>query len=489
MENKMFKLRVLVADDQVHYRQVLISRLQQCSSGIFQPIFTEASTPEEAVLESEKSQIAGQPFDLVLLDINFDKQSQRDGHWAASEIREVLAEAMVVLISAMSEKEHMDAVEQSDIITRFFRKGSFTDLELFRVGVWASLKRLHKEHRLIASEKALHTQADSMKEFISELDQVSPETNVMICGETGTGKELSALRLNANAKFELNQKERSFVALDCSALASDVVESELFGHAKGAFTGAVSDKIGHLEKANGGDLFLDEIQNLPLSIQKKLLRALQEKKFSPVGSTKVVSLDVRIISAINKDLDDCLEGGVLMPDFVARLRHSSLKIPPLRAREGDTDLLAELVLKRFNGDKGFSPDALQTLRMQAWPENVRGFLSVCTSILASARTPIVTSGTILKYIPARRESQERDEDTSSLESVIQDSVALILRKSHDFAAVQSAFEKAFLQSLIYSKGCKSVYELSRTVGLPNMTTKRKVKEYSLVFCSKSKLEF
>lgn len=481
----MFKLRVLIADDQMHYREVLMSRLQGCAAGVFQPTFTEVSSPEEAVLEAEKSQISGHPFDLILLDINFAKLSEHDGHWAASEIREVLPDSMIVLISAMTEQEHMDAAEQSDIITRFFRKGTFTDPELFRVAVWASLKKLHKEHLLIETSKALHTRSDSMIEFISQLDQVSPTANIMIYGETGTGKELSALRLNANAKFELNQTERPFVAVDCSALATEVLESELFGHVKGAFTGATSDKIGYLARANGGDIFFDEIQNLPLSIQKKLMRAIQEKAFTPVGGTRTVSLEIRIISALNKDVKECLASGVLMSDFVARLRQSFLKIPPLRSRSEDVDMLAELALEQFNGDKAFSADALQTLRGNPWVENVRGFLNTCTSALTASKTPIVTSSSLQKFLPVQSIQAQNGMATGSrsLESLFQDSISSILAQSQDFESARTAFERSYLQRLIHVKKCRTVLDLSKAANLPYTTTTRKIKEHSLVLIS------
>ncbi len=390
----MFKLRVLVADDQLHFRQMLMTRLQAASNGVFIPIYTEAQTAEESVLAAEQSLKDNRPFDLVIMDINFspDEEAEaRDGHWASNSIREILPDAMIVMISSMSEEDHREAIENSDIITRFFRKSSFADQELFRVGVWAFLKRLHREHRLVPQESAIFTVADSMKEYLSALDQVDPRSNIVIYGETGTGKELSAKRLSANAKFELKQNERPFVAVNCGGISPTLAESELFGHVKGAFTGAISNRVGFLEAANGGDLFLDELQNAPLEFQKILMRAIQERSYIHVGSTIAKPFEVRIIVAMNQDPNEAVESGKVMPDFMARVRQSFLRVPALRERRDDIEALAFRYLKETELDKHFSAEALVWLRSQPWKENVRGLLSFCQQAVDSSRSPTITA--------------------------------------------------------------------------------------------------
>lgn len=390
----MFKLRVLVADDQIHFRQMIMTRLQALSKGVYFPVYNEAQTAEESVQAAEDSLRDNRPFDLIIMDINFSQDGapqSKDGHWASHSIREILPEAMIVMISSMSEEDHREAIENSDIITRFFRKSSFTDQELFRVGIWASLKRLHREHSLLAEQDAIYTVAGSMRDYLSTLDQVAPSSNIVIYGETGTGKELSAKRLNANAKFELQQKNRPLVAVNCGGISPTLAESELFGHVKGAFTGAISNKVGFLEAANGGDLFLDELQNAPSEFQKILMRAIQERSYIPVGSTHAKQFEVRIIAAMNQEPSEAVNSGKIMPDFMARLRQNFLRVPALRERRDDIEALALRFIDKINLDKRLSEEAILWLRSQEWKENVRGLLAFCNQATGESKTPTITS--------------------------------------------------------------------------------------------------
>ncbi|NCN28207.1 sigma-54-dependent Fis family transcriptional regulator [bacterium] len=464
----MFKLRVLVADDQLHFRQMLMTRLQAASNGVFIPIYTEAETAEESVLAAEQSLKDNRPFDLVIMDINFSQDEEgetKDGHWASNSIREILPDAMIVMISSMSEEDHREAIENSDVITRFFRKSSFSDHELFRVGVWASLKRLHREHRLVPEESAIFTLADSMKEYLSALDQVDPRSNIVIYGETGTGKELSAKRLSANAKFELRQNERPFVAVNCGGISPTLAESELFGHVKGAFTGAMSNKVGFLEAANGGDLFLDELQNAPLEFQKILMRAIQERSYIPVGSTIAKPFEVRIIVAMNQDPNEAVESGKVMPDFMARVRQSFLRVPALRERRDDIEALALQLLKKARVDKQFSAEALVWLCSEPWKENVRGLLAFCQQAVDSSKTPTVTAQALrtqheaMNYLPRPLAIEEVSREATfrnCIHKILADGLSLEELLSHveDLAFVEA-------QKIAGSKVPKRIAEVLR----------------------------
>ena len=213
----------------------------------------------------------------------------------------------------------------------------------------------------------------ALLEVFRRVDKVaSKDINVLITGETGTGKELIARELH-------NRSERSGgpqVVVNCGAIPENLIESELFGHMKGSFTGAIATHEGRFQAANGGTLFLDEIGELPLSLQVKLLRALQERVITKVGGTKPESVDIRLVSATNRDLAQGVREGTFREDLYYRLNVINLHLPPLRDRGEDVVAIAEVVLKSFaaqmNVDvKGFTPKAIEAIRSYGWPGNVR----------------------------------------------------------------------------------------------------------------------
>jgi DNA-binding NtrC family response regulator len=212
-----------------------------------------------------------------------------------------------------------------------------------------------------------------------------PDINVLLEGETGTGKELFAKTLHDHSK----RKGGPFVAVDCSALAESLIESELFGHEKGAFTGAIAARMGVFERANGGTIFLDELGNLSMGVQAKLLRVLQERTVERVGGGGTKSLDVRVISATNVDLRDASKRGVFRSDLYFRLAEAIINPPPLRERRGDVRLLAESFVQRYAARfeapaKRLAPEALARLEAYAWPGNVRELESVIKVAVALA---------------------------------------------------------------------------------------------------------
>jgi len=198
------------------------------------------------------------------------------------------------------------------------------------------------------------------------------EANVLLTGETGTGKEIFAFAIHKNSK----RAQGEFVVVDCGALTETLVESALFGHEKGAFTGADRKRIGLLKSADGGTLFLDEVGELPLVIQRSLLRALQERRFRPVGGDREIGSNFRLVAATNRDLDELVKKGRFREDLLHRLRSINLHLPPLRERDGDLRELAAYFIGRICdqnqiGRKGISPDFLEVLKGYSWPGNVR----------------------------------------------------------------------------------------------------------------------
>ncbi len=239
------------------------------------------------------------------------------------------------------------------------------------------------------------------------IERVAPsKTNVLIIGESGTGKELVARALHELSPV----KSGPFVAVNCGAIPETLIESELFGHKKGSFTGAVADKEGLFQVADGGTLFLDEVGELPLTMQVKLLRALQDRSIRRVGGNDNIKIDVRIVAATNRNLEDAVKKGTFREDLYYRLNVILLETPPLRTRAGDVEELALFFLKRYNEKyqrqlEGFAPEALQILLAHRWPGNIRELENilerVCT--LESSHSIQITTLPPEMVLAARKE--------------------------------------------------------------------------------------
>lgn len=235
-----------------------------------------------------------------------------------------------------------------------------------------------------------------LREVLEKVARVAPlDTTVLICGETGTGKELIARAIHDRS----NRKKRTLVKLNCSAISAGLVESELFGHMRGAFTGAFERHIGRFELADGGTLFLDEVSELPLETQVKLLRVLQEGEFEPVGSNKTIQVNVRIIAATNRNLQEWVAAGRFRSDLFYRLNVFPVELPALRNRRSDIPHLVNFFLERFANKFGRKIDAVQNDTMDllmdyAWPGNIRELQNIIE------RAVVLTTGTVLTVDPA-----------------------------------------------------------------------------------------
>ena len=230
-----------------------------------------------------------------------------------------------------------------------------------------------------------------MQKLREQIRQVAPyKTNVLLSGESGTGKEAVARSIHEAGP----RAERPWVAINCAAIPHDLMESELFGYVKGAYTGALQNRLGRLEQANGGTLFLDEISDLELSLQAKLLRVLQEREFSPVGSDTIRRVDVRIIAASNRDLRELVQAEAFREDLLYRLDVYHIRVPPLRDRAADIPLLAEAFLAELRAEMdkpvtGFTPEALAALAGYGWPGNVRELRNAVERSLLSCSTQVI----------------------------------------------------------------------------------------------------
>jgi len=247
------------------------------------------------------------------------------------------------------------------------------------------LGRAHDPHGLVGS-------SEPIRRVLEQIRKVAPtDATVLVLGESGTGKELVARAVHDGSP----RGKKPFVSVSCAAIPEGLLESELFGHEKGAFTGAIRRKLGRFELAHEGTLFLDEVGEIPSSIQVKLLRVLQEQKFERVGGEETVEVDVRVVSATNRDLAAMVKAGQFREDLFYRLDVVSIALPPLRERPGDVEELARTFLERVAPKlgrtvKGFSPEALELLRRHRWPGNVRELENVVEQALVFAEGDLVT---------------------------------------------------------------------------------------------------
>ena len=304
--------------------------------------------------------------------------------------------------------------------------GSFTDEDLQWLEIFAtqaaiavqnarSLEKVKEEIYLlqdeIQAERGYHTFIGSSKAIREKLDialrAAQTDSSVLLLGESGVGKELFAEQIHLHSP----RANAALIRVNCAALPESLLESELFGHVKGAFTGATSDRRGRFELADGGTIFLDEIGDLPLSLQVKMMRVIQSKTFERVGGAEPVKSDVRIIAATNKDIEKEVEEGRFRADLYYRLNVLPIYIPPLRERREDIPLLADFFLKRFNREikkqiSGFSPEAMDLLLSFAWPGNVRELENAIERAVVTAQADLLTPEAFILAVHAQaREDQ------------------------------------------------------------------------------------
>jgi len=294
---------------------------------------------------------------------------------------------------------------------------------------------------------------------------MSNKATVLILGETGTGKEVVAQAIHFNGPI----KDGPFVAIDCASLPSDLLESELFGHEKGAFTGAVAQKMGKFELADKGTLFLDEIGNLTLATQVKLLRFLQEKRIERVGGTKSIELDVRIITATNLDLEKAVKGGSFREDLYYRLNVVAISLPPLRERRDDIPLLVQHFLQKFKSESGGKvkpvlPETMDLLMRYGWPGNVRELENVIERAIVIGKSEAILIEDLPLGIQKEKVTSGKELDTSSDRITFDERVENFEKK-----LIIDALEKA---NWIQTKAAKAL-------GTSRSIMKYKMKKYGI----------
>ena len=363
MSDDQKKNRILVVDDESSLRELLVIMLQREGYQV-----NEAVDGEQAL-----EMIVSEAYDLVVSDIQMPKMT---GIELLRKLSQENIDATLIMITAFSSTE--EAVEAMklgayDYITKPFKNDEIrlvVKKALERNTLQAENRKLKKELGERFSFKQLIGKSAAMKQTITLLERIAPsQASVLICGESGTGKELVAKALHQNS----SRKKHAFVPINCGAIPENLLESELFGYEKGAFTGADKRKQGLFEVAEGGTLFLDEIGELPMSMQVKLLRVLQEREFRRVGGTNNIPLNIRLLAATNKNLEAAVQDEQFREDLYFRLNVVQLDLPPLRDRTADIPLLIDYFYqqKSGSGHLEIEPEAMACLLEYDWPGNIR----------------------------------------------------------------------------------------------------------------------
>lgn len=459
------ELNALIVDDEAELRKSVISVLQTAMPN-FKFNIDEASDGREAFEKYRNGD-----WDLVLMDV---RMPEMDGIEALRAIKEHDPRTFVVLMTAHSNvQDAVAAVKEGayDYVEKPVQPQKLIEIVNRAMEASEMVSRLaisnpifddDIESEFVGSSKKMRDVFD----LIHRLCKV--DTTVLIRGENGTGKELVARAIHYNSP----RKSGSMVAINCGAIPESLMESELFGHEKGAFTGAHERKIGKFQLANNGTIFLDEVAELRPDMQVKLLRVLQERKFTPVGSSREVKTDARIIAATNRNLEKMIEDGTFREDLFYRLNVMPIFLPPLRERADDIGELAQYFIKRFSKSHNrvitdVTDEALQILKNYRWPGNIRELENVVERAFIVENSDRITPSSLPENI--LRKSREQVE------------VAMMPKTYSgpmDFEAFKEQAEKEFIvNALKANKG-----KINKTVAeanIPKNTLLRKIKKYGI----------
>jgi DNA-binding NtrC family response regulator len=348
-----------------------------------------ANSGEEAL-----SKVKASSYDLIITDL---MMVGMDGLDLLKEVKKISPDTIVIVISGYGtmdiaiEATKLGAYDfvpkpfnEEEMLLRINRGLEFRRREIERNTLLKQIEERYSFNNIISKEPSMH------KIFDQIVDIAQTDATVIIFGETGTGKEMIANAIHYNS----HRKDKPFVPVHCAALSETLLESELFGHEKGAFTGAFKQKKGRFEIADGGTVFLDEVGDIPLVTQVKLLRVLQEKTFERVGGTELTRTDIRIITATNKDLLSLIKLGTFREDFYYRLNVFPINLPPLRERRNDIPLLAQHFIKNHNQKlgkniQGISEEAMKSILNYPWPGNIRELENVIERAILTTKSDTI----------------------------------------------------------------------------------------------------
>ncbi|MBI1820829.1 MAG: sigma-54-dependent Fis family transcriptional regulator [Nitrospirae bacterium] len=379
--------KILIAEDKESMRKMLIEVFSEKGY-----VLTECQDGKEAIEKIEE-----EFFDIILTDL---KMPKKDGIEVLKAAREKSPETPVIMMSAFGTVESAVEAMRKGAYDYVLKPFSLNEIEI-KVEKALQQKNLISENTYLKGNLLdfgdIIGKEENIQKVYKMIEKVAPQTtSVLVLGESGTGKEIVAREIHKRS----SRPSQPFLAVNCAALAESLLESELFGHEKGAFTGAAFQKRGRFEMADGGTLFLDEIGEIGQSIQVKLLRFLQEKEFERVGGTKTLKVDVRIIAATNRDIKQEVFEKRFREDLYYRLNVVTLKLPPLRDRKGDIESLSEHFLKKYNRDlhkhNRLSQEVIAVFKKYPWPGNIRELENVIERAVVLSEDEMI----VLADIPA-----------------------------------------------------------------------------------------
>ncbi len=462
-------LKTLIVDDEVELRRSVIAILQNAIPDVTFEI-AEAGNGIEAL-----KAFRGKTFDLVLMDV---RMPEMDGLETLKQIKELDPRTLVVIMTAHANLNdavlaikdgaynYVEKPVQAEMLTQIVRK-ALDAQEL--VSNLALSNPIFDDD--IESDFVGNTQ--KMREVFSLVNRLSRvDTTVLIRGENGTGKELVAQAIHSHSP----QKDGPFVAINCGAIPENLMESELFGHEKGAFTGAMDRKIGRFQAAHQGTLFLDEIAELRPEMQVKLLRVLQERKFTPIGSNREIKTNARIIAATNRNLEKMIEDGTFREDLFYRLNVMPIFLPPLRERTDDIPALVQHFIKKFSERhksnlNSIDAAALDALKKHRWPGNIRELENVIERAFIIENSNQITVGSLPEHLqPALR--------AESAAATLKTNPKSAEKIAMDFDLFKEGMEKDFIVSALRANRGR-INQTVAHANIPKNTLLRKIRKYQI----------
>ncbi len=446
-------LTVLVVDDDAAHRTMLKKLLGGWGYKV-----SDADDGSVAIeMVKQKS------LDLILMDIRMLNVS---GIEALEQIKNINQDIPVIIMTAYASVETAVSALKKGAYDYLSKPLNFDELKI-TIERATEHNRLKKENEYLKSRlgerfdrQNLIGQSAAIVKLLDTIAQVAPtEATVLITGESGTGKEMIANAVHFNSA----RREAPFVKINCAALTETLLESELFGHEKGAFTGAERRREGKFVQAHGGSLFLDEVSEMSKAMQVKLLRVLQEREVTRVGGAEVVKVDVRVIAASNKDLKEEIQKGNFREDLFYRLNVVSLRVPPLRERKEDIPMLAQHFLALFANRnnkkiKGFTPRALEKILAYPWPGNIRELMNAVERAVVLSRAEILDAEEIALIMEEKASAFAADAE-----------------KQTQNMSLEDVEKKSILDALVACGGNKS--EAARRLGITRKTLRAKLQKY------------
>jgi two-component system response regulator PilR (NtrC family) len=440
--------KILVVDDEDIIRESLSYILKKEKYAV------EEAANGKIAFEMLKANI----YDLVITDLEMPEMK---GIELLNEIRKMNMQTNTIVITAYGSMETAIAALRSGASDYILKPIEFDEL-LIKVKKLFEVRELHLENRILRKELQreydytnIIGKSPAIMQIFEMIKAVADtDSTVLISGNSGTGKELVAKALHYNSK----RANKPFIALNCGAISENLIESELFGHKKGAFTGAISDKEGFIKAAEGGTLFLDEISEMPPQLQVKLLRAIQEKEYTPVGTTLSLPVNVRFIASTNRNLQDYVNQGKFREDLFYRLNVVDIHLPSLKEREGDIPLLADYFLDKYRKQmnkniKGISSEAMRALMNYEWKGEIRELENVIERSVIFCNEDFINVKNLPSQFQSDTGTSEFSPSGSLDESVKRFEREIIMRalKANDFNKEKTAEELQVGLSTLYRK--------------------------------------